>query len=379
MPNLLAGKSLPDFSDYLRKGTRVELKKLMVELEPQKSVKPLIVEALAPLFDKQGALVKDAHQQIPQLESVLNYHLSLYQPCGGIEASAQGIKEFLQRLIELPNEATSESTMPGHLPDTQQELAQHLTNDWFSNINKTWRKEADSSIRRTSAEIGQAVLETYNQLWKEINPTLQPGDVNAKPVSAKALAQRFASVTAPTLMSKQGNQSYGKLALILEPAFQLSKRSALLNEYEDHRNKALLAQTVIQALFTCFVLGNLLFFVVFNTFARLDADFQGPNGETRLDFGEMKRGINRWIQRQLGREVTEPTNRTIHPKVSLEYSFGSAAAQFQQKVMGASAAVAPQRSLAAVVNVAPALQPSNYLKQTILNIMPFASAQEERP
>jgi len=384
MPALLKDKqtSFSLVSDYIRKGSRVELKKLMVALEPQPVLQPLVTDALKTLFDKEGALAKDAHQQVPQIEAILNYHLALYQPSGGVEASAQAIKQFLNRIVALPLPDKPVLGYAPAVPETQQAVAEKLTTDWLNNINKAWRKEADNAIRRTTAEIGHAVAQTYNELWQELNPTLQPGAIangsNPKPVPVELLAQRFATTVAPTLFSKQGNQGFGKLAPILEPAFQLSKRSALLNEYEDHRNKALLVQTITQALFTCFVLGNLLFFVVFNTFARLDADFKGPNGETRLDFGEMKRGINRWIQRQLGRDVSEPPNRSIKPQVSLEYSLGARVAQFQQKVIASAPAALAFVPFSPASQLEDRLQPSNYLKQTVLDILPASAVNAKQ-
>jgi paraquat-inducible protein B len=70
-------------------------------------------------------------------------------------------------------------------------------------------------------------------------------------------------------------------------------------------------------------LGNLLLFIVFNTLARLDVDFKGPHGETRLDFGEMKRSFKRWLKKQLGQTVEEPEKVVLNPKVSLDLSLGN--------------------------------------------------------
>ena len=187
-------------------------------------------------------------------------------------------------------------------------------------------------------------------------------------ICKQTLAKRFALEVAPKLMSKTGNTYSGELAGILEPAFQLSQRTALLAEYEDHRNAALLSQTITQALFTCFVLGNLLFFIVFNTLARLDVDFKGPHGETRLDFGELKRLFKRWLKKQLGQEVEEPQARMVHPKVSLELSLGGNLALKQQLF---NRFELPTRN--EVINTTlvtnepfvPAPSPSSYLRQTL--------------
>ena len=314
---LLSIESPDQLMDILRKsGTRRELKQLMVDLEPEKTIEPQIMAALESLFDeKTGNLKKNAHELAKKTEADITYFLNLYKPCGGQGATESGIKQLLKQVLateECP--ITSAEGLPATLSAKKRAMAQ--ANHWFNDINTTWRTEANNAIRLSTQTILEAVGILYNQ---EVEKATARGETS---ISREALAKRFALEVAPKLMSKTGNTYSGELAAILDPAFQLSQRTALLEEYNTHRNRALLAQTITQAVFTCFVLGNLLFFVVFNTLARLDVDFTGPHGETRLDFGQMKRKLKRWIRKQLGQGEEDPQARIIHPKVTLDLSLG---------------------------------------------------------
>jgi len=315
---ILASGHPSELLDNVRKvGARQELKKLYVSLLPEKTIKPQVMDALASLFDeKTGELKKNAYELAPEVAADLAYYLALYKPCGGQGASEEGIKQLLKQL--LATEPITHISGEGMLViKPAKATAMSQANDWFKTINVHWKKDADQAVRLSTQVILGEFVKLYEQ---EHQKAILAGNTT---ICKQTLAKRFALEVAPKLLSKTGNTFNGELTTILEPAFQLSQRTALLNEYEAHRNTALLSQTITQALFTCFVLGNLLFFIVFNTLARLDVDFKGPHGETRLDFGEMKRSLTRWIKKQLGQEVEEPKARVIQPKVSLDLSLGN--------------------------------------------------------
>jgi hypothetical protein len=303
--------------DEVRKsGTRKELKQLYMSLTPEKTIKPQVMAVLATLFDeKTGALKKEAPELALKVEADLAYHLALYRTCGGAGASQDGIKKMLRQVLTT-HPITVVSNEGAVVVKPVKEIAMAQVDQWFQTINAHWKKDADQAVRSSTCVILDALADLYND---EQQKALQAGKAV---ICKQTLAKRFADEVAPSLMSKTENTLNGKLAAILEPAFQLSQRIALLDEYESHRSMGLLLQTITQALFTCFVLGNLLFFVVFNTLARLDVDFKGPNGEARLDFGEMKRCFKRWIKKQLGQEEAEPQVKLITPKVSLDLSLG---------------------------------------------------------
>jgi hypothetical protein len=304
--------------DNVRKaGTRQELKKLYVSLQPSNTIKPQVMDVLASLFDeKTGELKKNAYELAPKVAADLDYYLTLYKPCGGQCASEEGIRQLLSQMLatEPITHISDEGVLALKPP---KETAMSQAHDWFKTINAHWKKDADQAVRLSTQIILGEFVKLYEQ---EHQKAILAGNTT---ICKQTLAKRFALEVAPKLLSKTGNTYNGELAAVLEPAFQMSQRTALLNEYETHRNMALLSQTITQALFTCFVLGNLLFFIVFNTLARLDVDFKGPHGETRLDFGEMKRSLTRWIKKQLGQEVEEPKARVIQPKVSLDLSLGN--------------------------------------------------------
>lgn len=315
---ILASGHPSELLDNVRKvGARQELKKLYVSLRPEKTIKPQVMDALASLFDeKTGELKQNAYELAPEVAADLAYYLALYKPCGGQGASEEGIKQLLKQL--LATEPITHISGEGMLViKPAKATAMSQAHDWFETINAHWKKDADQAVRLSTQVILGEFVKLYEQ---EHQKAILAGNTT---ICKQTLAKRFALEVAPKLLSKTGNTFNGELAAILEPAFQMSQRTALLNEYETHRNMALLSQTITQALFTCFVLGNLLFFIVFNTLARLDVDFKGPHGETRLDFGEMKRSLTRWIKKQLGQEVEEPKARVIQPKVSLDLSLGN--------------------------------------------------------
>ena len=350
--------------DNARKaGARRELKQLFVGLQPDKTIKPQVMNSIGSLFDeKTGALKEEAAEQALQVKADLQYFLALYQPCGGAGASDEGIAQLLQQLLE--TKAIRGFSEEGLLTvKSAKERAMAQANDWFKGINAHWKNDANQAVRLST----QVILEHLVELYKrEHEKALQAGKNS---ICKQTLAKRFALEVAPKLMSKTGNTYSGELAGILEPAFQLSQRTALLAEYEDHRNAALLSQTITQALFTCFVLGNLLFFIVFNTLARLDVDFKGPHGETRLDFGELKRLFKRWLKKQLGQEVEEPQARMVHPKVSLELSLGGNLALKQQLFNRFERATTNEEAIntTLVTNepFVPAPSPSSYLRQSV--------------
>ena len=371
--------------DYVRKaGTRQELKKLYVNLLPEETIKPQVMDALASLFDeKTGELKQNAFELAPKVAADLGYYFALYKPCGGQGASEEGIKQLLKQL--LATEPITHISSEGMLvKKPAKATAMSQANDWFKTINAHWKKDADQAVRLSTQVILGEFVTLYEQEHKK---AISAGNTT---ICKQTLARRFALEVAPKLMSKTGNTFNGELATILEPAFQLSQRTALLNEYEAHRNAALLSQTMTQALFTCFVLGNLLFFIVFNTLARLDVDFKGPHGETRLDFGEMKRSLTRWIKKQLGQEVEEPKARVIQPKVSLDLSLGNTVSfRAEQQVFNklkAQAVGIPTKIAAAGIEK-PSAETSvglntyndTYLKQSMASTNPDLPSQEMLP
>jgi hypothetical protein len=314
---LVSGQPSELLDNVRKAGTRQELKELYTSLRPEKTIEPQVMDVLASLFDeKTGELKKNAYELAPEVAADLAYYLALYKPCGGQGASEEGIKQLLKQLLATePITHISDEGMLVIKPAKATAMSQ--ANDWFKTINAHWKKDADQAVRLSTQIILGELVKLYEQ---EHQKAILAGNTT---ICKQTLAKRFALEVAPKLMSKTGNTFNGELAAVLEPAFQLSQRTALLNEYEAHRNTALLSQTITQALFTCFVLGNLLFFIVFNTLARLDVDFKGPHGETRLDFGEMKRSLTRWVKKQLGQEVEEPQAKVIQPKVSLDLSLGN--------------------------------------------------------
>jgi hypothetical protein len=314
---ILEAETTESLFDMVRKaGIRFELKQLYISLQPNKTIKPQVMDLLATLFDeKTGHLNNNAFEMAPSVEAMLQYYLELYQSCGGQGATEVGIKKILQQVLNAsPMTVYGTDGLLKIVTPKQRAMAQAET--WFTTLNKHWKREADQAVRLTTHTILEGVNKIYAEEQQKANFQL------GNKVSRQVIAQRFAAEVAPKLLSKTGNNYSGELAAILEPALQLSKRTALLNEYETHRSTALLIQTVTQALFTCFVLGNLLLFIV-NTLARLDVDFKGPHGETRLDFGEMKRSFKRWLKKQLGQAVEEPEKVRLNPKVSLDLSLGN--------------------------------------------------------
>jgi hypothetical protein len=57
--------------------------------------------------------------------------------------------------------------------------------------------------------------------------------------------------------------------------FQLNRRMDDLDQYTRNRNIKLATEIAFQTAVSAFILGNVLFFIVYNTFARLDPDYQG--------------------------------------------------------------------------------------------------------
>lgn len=382
---ILASGHPSELLDNVRKaGTRKELKELYTSLRPEKTIKPQVMDALASLFDeKTGELKKNAYELAPEVAADLAYYLALYKPCGGQGASEEGIKQLLKQL--LATEPITHISGEGMLViKPAKETAMNQANGWFKTINAHWKKDADQAVRLSTQVILGELVKLYEQ---EHQKAILAGNTT---ICKQTLAKRFALEVAPKLMSKTGNTFNGELAAILEPAFQLSQRTALLNEYEAHRNMALLSQTMTQALFTCFVLGNLLFFIVFNTLARLDVDFKGPHGETRLDFGEMKRSLTRWIKKQLGQEVEEPKARVIQPKVSLDLSLGNTVSlreeqQVFSKLKPQAVSIPTEIAAAGIENptrvASSALNAFNYtyLIQSMASTNPVLPSQESLP
>ena len=382
---ILASEHPSQLLDNVRKaGTRQELKQLYTSLLPEKTIKPQVMDVLASLFDeKTGELKKNAYELAPEVAADLAYYLALYKPCGGQGASEEGIKQLLKQLL-----ATEPIT---HISDegmlvikSAKATAMSQANDWFKTINAHWKKNADQAVRLSTQIILGELVKLYEQ---EHQKAVLAGNTT---ICKQTLAKRFALEVAPKLLSKTGNTFNGELAAVLEPAFQLSQRTALLNEYEAHRNTALLSQTITQALFTCFVLGNLLFFIVFNTLARLDVDFNCAHGETRLDFGEMKRSLTRWVKKQLGQEVEEPQAKVIQPKVSLDLSLGNTVSlREEQQVFNKlkPQAVGIPTEIAAAGNEKPSAEASvgfnvynyTYLKQSMALTNPEYPSQDRLP
>jgi hypothetical protein len=243
----------------------VAFKRMGQPLLPKQTIEPLMIETIKTLYDAKGQLRNDHGKDVPYVCHKLSFYLDKYRSIDEqhpelYQASALRAEQFVNALITQPSGAGLPNSM------SPQQKAVLATEEWMQQLNTDWYTRALVADGHALDQIEGAVAQAYAQ-W-HAQPSAQRG----------SLAQHFAKHQAPLLLHNKGSQLGGSLATVLNPVYQLSERHAMVQQFLSHRNTALLAQAATQAAITCLVLGNLLLFIVFNTFARLDPDFVPPEG-----------------------------------------------------------------------------------------------------
>jgi hypothetical protein len=147
--------------------------------------------------------------------------------------------------------------------------ATEMIGSWVENAHETYNLLAnhftnDAAVRVSNdleTSIGQYVDKRQNnpteQLGYHISRTFQQG--------------RYLERNTTTGKRELAGPHYE----LMNKAFHLNERLEDLDKYRNNRNIKLAAQIGFQTALSAFILGNVLFFVVYNSFARLDPDYQG--------------------------------------------------------------------------------------------------------
>jgi hypothetical protein len=158
---------------------------------------------------------------------------------------------------------------------------------------------------------------------------------NSAPTMGFYLAQHLATARRLDLNSRKGAQFTGAAFDIMDAAFHLNERIADLDQYK--RNNLLKAsvQVAFQTIVTSFVLSNVLFFIVYNSFSRLDPDYKGQGKIPLSDFVQHLKSIFLPRDAQANHAPTE-SKKPFEATVNLSVNFKEGLNPFRPAIDKAS-------------------------------------------
>ncbi|MFM7389905.1 MAG: hypothetical protein ACKO34_04695 [Vampirovibrionales bacterium] len=222
--------------------------------DPKTSLKAPLKEALLRLFDAKTGTFIHPKQEVAfeetyrQTRALVNLHLKQFKHLGPLFQ----IEAFDRLVQSLMRQAPLRD-------NNLQRIATQELDHWLYPMSQEWEQQC----MQNSRELQQAIIphvQAALREWKQEQQTHSLLSVMQKHLTALCLRN-------------ENNELTGELGQPLERLYRLTERKNDLNNFQNNRNKALLAQNAIQTLITCLVIGNALSFIVFNSIARLDADF----------------------------------------------------------------------------------------------------------
>jgi hypothetical protein len=227
------------------------------DISPNNTISEAAQNVMGGLFTK---LKEAAPEEIKALQheagSQFGKLFHLYQGHEPLEAekAAHAFKHMVQEaLLEDPKQAKT--------------LASQKLSTWLKQANEGWRNALEQPIEAVIDNVATKFEETVSE-----GKRMKPLNLGKQPLIT--LAKENWSHLIHFTEQEGGLQKIGgKLAPMLEPMMQLSHRFNMTRGFLDRRNVFMGIQVAFISALQAVLVGQLMMVLVFNTFARMDHDF----------------------------------------------------------------------------------------------------------
>lgn len=132
-------------------------------------------------------------------------------------------------------------------------------------------------------------------------------------------ARRIQAKDSPMAKNVNSTQFEGNAFDLMDAGFKLNQRIADIDQYQKNQMMKSALQVAFQTVVTSFVLSNVLFFVIYNTFARLDPDYQGRGKIPLNDLVEQLKGLI-GIESQAQNKPKKPVEAEVNLSINFQPS-----------------------------------------------------------